>query len=44
MDIILLAFVAIMCFSTGAKILSSEERNKVFNKRPIEVVDVKVVE
>lgn len=42
MDIILLAFVAIMCFSTGAKILSSEERNKVFNKRPIEVVDVKM--
>lgn len=41
MDVILLAFVAVMCFSTGAKILSSEERNKVFNKRPIEVVDVK---
>lgn len=41
MDVILLAFVAVMCFGTGGKILNSEERNKVFNKRPIEVVDVK---
>ena len=41
MDVILLAFVAVMCFSTGAKILSSEERNKVFNKFPIQVEDVK---
>jgi len=41
MDTILLVFVGIMCLWVGMKILSSEERNTVFNKRPIEVVDVK---
>lgn len=38
---ILLVFVAVLCLYVGMKVLSSEERNKVFNKRPIEVVDVK---
>ena len=38
---ILLAFVAILCLYVGMKVFCSEERNKVFNKRPIEVVDVK---
>lgn len=41
MDLILFIFVGVMCFSAGAKILSSEERNKVFNKYHLEVVDVK---
>ncbi len=41
MDLILLIFVAGLCANVAAKILNSEERNKVFNKRPIEVVDVK---
>ena len=40
MDTILLVFVGVMCLWVGMKILCSEERNKVFNKRPIEVVDV----
>ncbi len=38
---ILLVFVAVLCLYVGMKVLSSEERNKVFNKRPIEVIDVK---
>lgn len=41
MDMILFVFVGVMCLYVGVKILSSSERNKVFNKRPIEVVDVK---
>lgn len=41
MDIILIMFVGGVCAYVAGKILSSEERNKVFNKRPIEVVDVK---
>lgn len=41
MDMILLVFVGVMCLWVGMNILTSEERNKVFNKRPIEVVDVK---
>lgn len=38
---ILLVFVGVLCLYVGMKVFSSEERNKVFNKRPIEVVDVK---
>ena len=38
---ILLVFVAVTCLYVGMKIISSEERNKVFNKLPIEVKDVK---
>jgi len=38
---ILLVFVAVLCMYVGMRVLSSEERNKVFNKRPIEVKDVK---
>ena len=38
---ILLVFVGVLCMYVGMKVLSSEERNKVFNKRPIEVKDVK---
>lgn len=38
---ILLVFVAVLCLYVGMKVISSEERNKVFNKRPIEVKDVK---
>lgn len=41
MDLMLFVFVGMMCAYVGVKILSSEERNKVFNKHPIEVVDVK---
>lgn len=41
MDMLLFFFIAAMCFNVAAKIFHSEERNKVFNKRPIEVVDVK---
>lgn len=41
MNTVFFAFVTIMCLYVGVKILSSEERNTVFNKRPIEVVDVK---
>lgn len=41
MNMMIFTFVGIMCLYVGIKILSSEERNKVYNKRPIEVVDVK---
>lgn len=41
MNLILMTFIGVMCLYVGIKILSSEERNKVYNKRPIEVVDVK---
>lgn len=41
MDIVLIVFVGGLCAYVAGKILSSEERNQVFNKRPIEVVDVK---
>ncbi len=41
MDLVLFAFVGALCAYVAVKIFSSEERNKVFNKRPIEVVDVK---
>ena len=41
MDLILLLFIGGTCAYVGAKILSSDERNKVFNKFPIQVEDVK---
>lgn len=41
MDFVIFLFVALLCINAAAKIFSCEERNKVFNKRPIEVVDVK---
>lgn len=41
MDGILFIFVGIMCLYVSIKTFSSPERNKVFNKRPIDVVDVK---
>lgn len=41
MDLVVFVFVGGMCAYVGAKILSSEERNKVFTRIPIEVVDVK---
>ncbi len=41
MNLLIFAFVGIMCFYNGVKILCSEERNTIYNKRPIEVVDVK---
>lgn len=40
-NMVFISFVTIMCLYVGIKILSSEERNTVYNKRPIEVVDVK---
>ena len=41
MDVILYTAVGCMCLNVGMSILRSPERNTVFNKRPIEVVDVK---
>lgn len=41
MDGILFIFVGVMCLYVAIKTISSPERNKVFNKRPIDVVDVK---
>lgn len=40
-DGILFVFVGVMCLYVAAKTFSSPERNTVFNKRPIDVVDVK---
>ena len=41
MDLIVFIFIGVICFSVAGRILSSEERNKVFTKYPIEVEDVK---
>lgn len=41
MDFIIYLFIALLCLNAAARIFSSEERNKIFNKRPIEVEDVK---
>ena len=41
MDLILYVAIGFICCNVGINILRSQERNKVFNKRPIEVVDVK---
>ena len=38
MDVIIMVFVGAMCGITAIKIFQSEERNKIFNQRPIEVV------
>ncbi|MCM1063246.1 MAG: hypothetical protein NC420_02050 [Eubacterium sp.] len=41
MDGILFIFVGIMCLYVAIRTFSAPERNTVFNKRPIDVVDVK---
>lgn len=41
MRFVLFVFIGCMCIYEGAKILACEERNKVFNKFPIQVEDVK---
>lgn len=41
MDIVIMVFVAVMCAMAATKIFRSKERNRIFNERPIEVVDVK---
>ena len=40
-DGVVIVFVGVMCLYVAIKTVSSPERNKVFNKRPIDVVDVK---
>lgn len=41
MDSFLFIFTGIMCLYVSIKTISSPEPNKVFNKWPIEVIDVK---
>lgn len=41
MDTIIFLLIALLCVHAAAQIFNCEERNKVFNKRPLEVVDVK---
>ena len=41
LDGIIIVFVGVMSLYVAIKTFSSPERNKVFNKRPIDVVDVK---
>lgn len=41
MDSFLFIFTGIMCLYVSIKTISSPERNKVFNKWPLEVVDVR---
>ena len=41
MATIMFVFVGVMCLSLGIRTIYAEERNKIFNKRPIEVTDVK---
>ena len=40
-DGIIIVFVGAMCLYVAVKTFSSPDRNKIFNKRPIDVVDVK---
>lgn len=40
-DGLIIVFVGVMCLYVGIKTISSPERNTVFNKRHIDVVDVK---
>lgn len=41
MDVIVLVFVGVMCMYQGVVTFHAKERNRVFTKLPIEVVDVK---
>lgn len=41
LDGIIIVSVGVMCFYMAIKTISSPERNKIFNKRPIDVVDVR---
>ena len=41
MDFIVFLFIGGTCVYVASKIMSSEERNKVFNKVPIQVENVK---
>lgn len=41
MATILFVFVGVLCLSLGIRVFCAQERNKIFNKRPIEVTDVK---
>lgn len=41
MATILFVFVGVICLMLGVRTFCAQERNKVFNKRPIQVTDVK---
>ena len=41
MDTILFVFIGMMCLMLGMRVYSSEEQNKVFNKRSLQLTDVK---
>ena len=41
METILFVFIGMGCLMLGVRVFCAEERNKIFNKRPIEVTDVK---
>lgn len=41
MATILMVFVGLLCLFLGVRVYNMEERAKVFNKRPIQVTDVK---
>lgn len=41
MSTILFVFVGMMCLMLGVRVFFAEERTKVFNKRPITVLDVR---
>lgn len=41
METILFAFVGLLCLMLGVRVFCAEEQNKIFNKRPIKVTDVK---
>lgn len=40
MEIILFVFIGLSCLTLGVRTISAEERNKIFNKRPIRVKSV----
>lgn len=41
MDVVIIVFVGIMCAYAAVTTFNSKERNRLFNSRPIEVIDVK---
>lgn len=41
METILFVFIGLSCLTLGVRVIWAEERNKIFNKRPIKVKNVK---
>jgi len=40
MDTILFIFIGLMCLMLGVRVYCAEERNKIFNKRPLPITEL----